>query len=827
MNEFAIINVSTLDEICDGLRAAEGSEELVKINEVASKIEALGEKLIKKQEFNKKLFEGTLTKITEEDLEGVTKLTAYCVENQHQLKEIIIPDMVEEFETQCISGCENLTTIKLPFVGLAKEKPLPFSDFVDDWALGELEIELTSATKLTNTFEGCSIKKVKLNSGITLIPLDCFTNSTITEVVLPDTLTTIDDNAFDSCSNLQKIELPEGIIEVRDSSFLGAGLSTIYIPSSVSFLGDNAFSQCENLKEADLSQTSLEDIPFCCFMDSSLEHIQWPKYCARIYEHAFQGTNITALEIPETITEIWDMAFADCVNLKTVVVSENVTNLEPDAFIRTQIATLTCPGRYLSCFPSSHLESVTITSGEINGNLRNKTKLTSIELQNIEAIPSSFATGCTKLANVILPDTLTSIGSEAFYGCENIKNLTIPNSTEVIESYAFDKTKIRSLTTPAKGWLSIIPKDYLENITITNGNLSDSLLSGCPELTHIELHNSIQKIEHMALAYCPKLQEIEIPASIKEIADDAFQDSGLTFIRIHKNKGQVMNAPWGASHVTVQWDNETERYGSPALHYYLDDDDQVMTVGGPGACDDYDIEISTVYNHNPVQKIGTDAFRSSDRPWGITIPNSIKIIGSNAFSYSKLRFVKLPDSIEQIATDAFVDSVYGLVLPSTPSTLGNNALRIRKTYKTNNVSFVRFISKLPPTNPLACGGENDDDIGTIYVPQGCGQEYKTSLPDKQDIIEEIEYEKIVFLFLDGMLPEDGDKQITRCFAERNMTWGEWIKSAYNTLGLSLENNKVVLQGKPVHTFSHDSDECLCKAEDKIIDSYLYYHGSGG
>lgn len=80
MSEYAIINVSTLDEICDGVRVAEGNNELIKINEVASKIEALGEKLERKQEFNKKLFDGTLIKITEEDLEGVTKLVAFCIE---------------------------------------------------------------------------------------------------------------------------------------------------------------------------------------------------------------------------------------------------------------------------------------------------------------------------------------------------------------------------------------------------------------------------------------------------------------------------------------------------------------------------------------------------------------------------------------------------------------------------------------------------------------------------------------------------------------------------------------------------------------------------
>lgn len=559
MSEYAIINVSTLDAICNGLRVAEGSEELVKINEVASKIETIGEKLIKKQDFNKNLFEGTLTKITEQDLEGVTKLAKRCIESQESLTEINIPDTVEKFETDCIFDCHKLTKIKLPFIGTTKENPVELIALVNKWAEEGLEIELTSATELTNTFEGCPIKKVTLNNGITSISQHCFSESTIAEVVLPDTLTVIDDYAFDSCSNLQKIDFSDKITDLGDYSFSGAGLNTVCIPSSVIFLGNYVFSNCKNLTEADLSKTTLKDIPVGCFNNSSLQIIEWPTSLASINVSAFEETNLIILKIPETVTNINEDAFSNCTMLKEVTIPENVIDLQSGAFTGTQISTLTCPGRYLKCFPSSHLESVTITSGEIDGDLRNKTKLTSVELQNIERVPSSFAVSCTKLANVILPDTLISIGSEAFYGCENIKNLTIPNSTEVIESNAFNNTKIRSLTTPAKEWLSMIPKDYLESITITIGDLSNSLLNNCPELTYVELHNSIHKIGPLALATCPKLQEIEIPASIEEIADDAFQDSGLTLIRIDKNKGEITGAPWGLKKtVTIHWKDETQ-----------------------------------------------------------------------------------------------------------------------------------------------------------------------------------------------------------------------------------------------------------------------------
>ena len=234
MSEYKIIKTKTLDAICQSIRNAENSEDIVKISKVPERIdgltvgiERLNTKIDKKSDFNKKLFEGTLTKITEEDLEGVTKLAAYCIKAQEQLTEINIPDTVEEFAGDCIFDCYKLAKIKLPFIGTTKENPVSLTTLVNEWAQEGLEIELTAATKLTNTFKQCSIKKVILNNGITSIPVDCFSSSTITEVVLPDTLTEIDDYAFDDCSNLKEINLPEGIKILGDYSFSGTGLDHI------------------------------------------------------------------------------------------------------------------------------------------------------------------------------------------------------------------------------------------------------------------------------------------------------------------------------------------------------------------------------------------------------------------------------------------------------------------------------------------------------------------------------------------------------------------------------------------------------------------------
>ena len=190
--------------------------------------------------------------------------------------------------------------------------------------------------------------------------------SSLSEIVIPSSVTSIGDSTFYGCNSLSEIVIPSSVTSIGDSAFYGCNsLSEIVIPSSVTSIGDSAFYGCNSLSEIVIpsSVTSIGDRAFSSC--DSLSEIVIPSSVTSIGKSAFRGCNsLSEIVIPSSVTSICDWAFWNCRSLSEIVIPSSVTSIGKGAF-------------YV----------------------------------------------CDSLSEIVIPSSVTSIGDSAFYGCKFPDNL--------------------------------------------------------------------------------------------------------------------------------------------------------------------------------------------------------------------------------------------------------------------------------------------------------------------------------------------------------------------------------------------------------------------
>ena len=204
---------------------------------------------------------------------------------------------------------------------------------------------------------------------------DC---SSLTSIVIPNSITSIEDYTFYHCSSLTTIEIPNSIKGIRPYAFSEcSSLTSIHIPESVTWIGDGAFSGC-----------------------SSLTSIEIPNSVTSIGESAFEDcSSLTSIETPNSITSIEDYTFYHCSSLTTIEIPNSVNSIGKAAF-------------------------------------SNCSSLTSIEIPNsVTSIGSSAFSNCTSLSKIQLSENLTRLEYCLFNDCTSLQSLTIPGSIRSIVFY--------------------------------------------------------------------------------------------------------------------------------------------------------------------------------------------------------------------------------------------------------------------------------------------------------------------------------------------------------------------------------------------------------
>ncbi len=212
--------------------------------------------------------------------------------------------------TQSLLRTAQPQRLKLPMLMLKRRKlPKGWTSIL--WLTERMEQKQTDTLPISLFLQHIREKPV------TQILPGAFQQSYIQTITIPDTVTSIGENAFKDCTSLTPITIPDSVTSIGASAFEGCtGLTSVTIPDSVTSIGDSAFKGCP-IETATIPALAANHIN-----NSQLKTVTITSG-ERINERAFSGcASLTAITIPDSVTSIGSGAFFDCAGLKDVYITD-------------------------------------------------------------------------------------------------------------------------------------------------------------------------------------------------------------------------------------------------------------------------------------------------------------------------------------------------------------------------------------------------------------------------------------------------------------------------------------------------------------------------
>ena len=357
--------------------------------------------------------------------------------------------------------------------------------FVDEWGVEYSK----DGRKLLKVLPGKLSGAYSVKEGTRIICDSAFSCSdSLSEIVIPSSVTSIGDRAFSRCFSLKYISIPKSVIGLNGNpfaewygklqclspnfvyeddilfnkdksriiSFRNQNIKSYVIPSSVTNIDDSAFSCCRSLSEIVIpsSVTSIDD---CAFSSCrSLSEIVIPSSVTSIGDWAFVGcSSLSEIVIPSSVTSIGEGAFSHCDSLSEIVIPSSVTSIGDWAFSSCRSLKYISIPKSVICLNGNpfakwkgKLECLSpnfVYEDDVLFN-KDKSRIISFRNQNIKSyvIPSSVTSigdrsfSCFRsLSEIVISSSVTSIGDLAFSDCRSLSKIVIPSSVTSIGDYAF------------------------------------------------------------------------------------------------------------------------------------------------------------------------------------------------------------------------------------------------------------------------------------------------------------------------------------------------------------------------------------------------------
>ena len=404
-------------------------------------------------------------------------------------------------------------------------------------------------------------------------------------------------------------------------------IETVVISEGAESIGEYAFFECTGLKNVTIPSTVKTINEGAFYKCSGLTSPQPEKSDDEI---------VDSITIPYGVTSIGDEVFAHCTGLKKVTIPGSVKSIGERAFSDCHISTEESEDGI-----ERGLEKVVIENGT-------------------ETIGKEAFNGCKKLNDIILPDSITSIGETAF------------QYTGLYNDWSNGNEDVLYIN----NHLISVYQGTVNECNIKSGTktIADSAFFACGSLPGITIPDSVTSIGNRAFKDCNSLKSITIPKRVTTIGNCAFYtcydlqsievDSGNpeycseNGVLYNKEKTEIIRFPKEKTEVSFAIPKSVTKIADGAFEYCKN--------------------LTNVTIPNDMTSIGNNAFESCSGLTNITIPKSVTSIGDRAFSEcSKLTSIIIPDGVLRIGESSFFkcSSLKDITIPNSVLIIDTDAFK--------------------------------------------------------------------------------------------------------------------------------------------------------
>ncbi len=483
-------------------------------------------------------------------------------------------------------------------------------------------------------FAGCNtLTSISLSEGLEYIGARFIAGTKVTTLTVPSTVTACGTTSYyqgatADASYLEKVVFAEGMKKIpndfcRNRNIeANESIAEVVIPNTVTEIGSYAFYKCEGLTNI-MFGNKLKNVGYGAFLQ-----------CKGLQSIYFQDNN--EMEVTSTgkkklySLEIGGDAFAGCVNLSSVILSKNVTSIGGGAFCNcpkltelklpegleylgggvigsTGITSLTIPSTVV--YSGTNLDGGGVTAGAANLKElifeEGTTKILDRFCYNRE---ESFA-----ISKVVIPDTVTEIGSYAFYECNGLTNITFGKKLKNIGYGAFLQ---------CKGIKNITFQYNDEQVTTSSGKqelysleIGAYAFAACNSLVSVGLSGNVTGIGANAFSNCTNLTELELPEGIKFLGSEMIYKTGITRLTIP---------------VTVT-SGDSAASGAVNLEEIIFEEGMTKIPDGICSNSEANYALQTIVIPDTVTEIGKKAFYNCAGIRSMDFGKNLAKIGSSAF----------------------------------------------------------------------------------------------------------------------------------------------------------------------------------------------------
>ena len=496
------------------------------------------------------------------------------------------------------------------------------------------------------------------------------TSSTLKNVVLPNSVTTILDEAFYYCNNLE-LNIPSTIEQIGFSAFsyckkLGKDLN---LPN-ISTIGESAFIECNSLENVTLG-SGLNKISARAFYGcSNLARVEISDGVTEICEYSFSGSAVAELSIGSGVNSIDSIAFKDCANLSSISVSESNSTFANKS---NNIVNTATKQLVVGTTNSEILESDDILSiGDYAFSKRTNT--TFIVPSTVTSIGKYAFDGCG-LQSITLGDGLQTIAPYAFAN-NNLTKITIPDSVVTVEQNAFQANQIQSIKTPFVGQTA----DSVSGLSFWFGEARENM-------TLIELTQTTKLTTE--LDGIKTIETLVLPKSLKTIASAVFTSIVVENTKFGGDVGDWVSIDFGTKYSNPLFNGTNLFFG----------EELVKNVVLPTSV--YQVKQFAFTNYDKletidfayVSKIGESAFEGCD---GLeTIEGEERFVKVDKFAFRNCQ--NLTSGLNFVAITEIGDSAFNNTriqsLSFDNATSGSILLR-SSAFENTEITSLNFSSKL-------------------------------------------------------------------------------------------------------------------------------------